>query len=256
MLKRRIFAIGIPIAIIIILIPIESSSTNFFQLNSGNSQQIFVSRFDNMLDKCTTTTGLALSNCKQSIGFLETQCELHNNPPVCNDSRINGIITANIPRVKIQNSTNFTTYTSTKFGFSIDYPSDWQSYEYPQYWNGTLIANFTDKQQDPNVMFVIKEWHNTGEPFKDVISKYLNDTAVSEYPIKLQSQDKVVLSNKEAYRIQYTQTLGDVSCWYEDYAINDGEFVPIIGFSHCDEATFKQFLPVYEKMVSTFKTLW
>jgi len=254
--RRRVLAIGIPIVIIAILIPIESSSTNLFQFNHGNSQQIFVSRFNNILEKCTTATGLALSNCKQSIGSLEVQCELYNHPPICNDSRINGIISSYTPHIKIQNSSNFTTYTSTKFGFSIDYPNDWVSYEYPQYWNETLIANFTDKQQDPNVIFVIKEWHNTGESFKDVTSKYLNDTAVPGFPIKLQSQDKVLLANKETYRIQYTQTLGDISCWYEDYAIDDGEFVPIISFSHCDEATFKQFLPIYEKIVSTFKTLW
>lgn len=259
MLTKKIvigIAIAISISIIVILIPISSNETNLSLLSEDNSKRVFISQFDKVLNQCSSATGLALSNCKMLIGSLQSKCPLFHVPSVCNDSRINGTINTKSVGLIIQNSTNFTTYSSSKFGFSINYPSNWISSEYPPYWNETLIVNFTDNQNSPNALILIKESHNTNDSFQNVVSKYMNGTGVSGYPINIQSKDKVMIGNKEANKIQYSQSIGSVTCKYEDFVINTGEFVPIISFSNCDEDSFEQFLPTYETIVTTFKKTW
>lgn len=253
---KLIVGITIPVVIILIMIPIASSSTNLMQLGQQSEKTTFISKFSKTLDNCSGALGLNLSNCKQAIGSLQSQCTFYGNPAVCTDPRIDRTITAKTANLANAKPTNFTTYTSNKFGFSIAYPSDWATSEYPPYWNETRIVNFTDNQQTPDAMFVIKERHNNDDSFKNVVTSYLLAAGVSGYPINLQSEDKVTIGNKEAYRIQYVQPIGSAKCKYEDYAINDGKFVPIISFSDCDEDAFEQFLPTYETMVSTFRTMW
>jgi hypothetical protein len=151
---------------------------------------------------------------------------------------------------------SFTTHTNSKFDFSVDYPSDWSAIDYPPTWDEMRIVNFTENQESPNVLFVVKEDHsNAGDTFDNVVHKYLQGAGLAGYPINIQTQNKVTIGNRAAYQIKYSQSIGSAVCTYEDYPINGGEFVPIISFSSCDENVFKHFMPIFEKMVSTFKFL-
>ncbi|MGB6464387.1 MAG: hypothetical protein WBF38_09220 [Nitrosotalea sp.] len=133
--------------------------------------------------------------------------------------------------------------------FSIDYPSNWViDNNLP---DGNI--GLKDKLVAPNFLVEIQTMQNTDSSFDQLVSSYLSQAGVTGYPITVQSQDKITIGNKEAYRIQYTEPIGSTTCKNEDYAINDGQIVPIISFNNCDENSYASFLPIFDKMVSTFR---
>jgi hypothetical protein len=244
--------IVVPVIIIIIVVPIfVNSASNLQQINQEkeSSKQIFIPQFQNVLGNCTNTTGIGLSQCKEMISSLQSQCSFYDNPSICSDSRINQIMKSNAQTIIVTPSTSLVTYTNNQLGFSIDYPSNW------------VIDNnlpdggigLKDKMVAPNVSFEIKQMQNTSSSFDSVASTYVNQAGVAGYPITLQSKYKVTIGNKDAYKIQYTETIGSDTCKNEDYIINDGSFVPVISYNSCDNNLFSQFLPTYENVVSTFR---
>ena len=94
---------------------------------------------------------------------------------------------------------------------------------------------------------------NTGSSFDQIVNSYVSQAGVTGYPITVQSQDKITIGNKEAYRIQYTEPIGSATCKNEDYIINDDQVIPVISFNNCDENSYTSFLPTFDKMVSTFR---
>jgi len=249
---KKIAAIAIPIIILVISVPIFiNSASNLQQINQEkeNSKPWFISQFQNVLGNCTGTTGLTLNNCKQTIPMLQQQCGFNDNPSVCSDPRINEIMTSTAQTVITLSSTNFITYTDKQFGFSIDYPSNWvvDNVNFP---SGSI--GIKNKMNAPDVLVGIKSMPNTGS-FDSAVNTYINNAGVAGYPIVLQSQTKTTIKDKEAYRIQYTEKIGDTTCQNEDYAINGGLYVSVISFDNCDANLFSQFLPTYENMVSTFR---
>lgn len=249
---KKITGIVIPIIILIIAVPIFfNSASNLQQINQEkeNSKPFFISQFEQVLSDCSKMTGMGLTNCKQTIPLLQQQCSFNNNPSVCSDPRINEIMTSTAQTVIAPASTNFTTYTDKQFAFSIDYPSNWvvDNVNFPF---GSI--GIKDKMNAPDILVGIKSMPNTGS-FDSAVNVYINNAGVSGYPIVLQSQTKTTIKDKEAYRIQYTEKIGDTICQNEDYAINGGLYVSIISFDNCDANLFSQFLPTYESMVSTFR---
>lgn len=248
---KKVIGIVIPIIILIIAVPIFlNSASKLQQINQEkeNAKPSFISNFEQVLGDCSTMTGKGLDNCKQIIPLLQQQCSFNDNPPVCNDPRINEIMTSTTQTVIAPASTNFITYTNSQFGFSINYPSNW------------VVDNnlpdggigLKDKMNAPNVLVEIKPMQNTGS-FDSAVSTYINQVGVAGYPVTLQSQVKSAIKDKEAYRIQYDQTIGNTVCQSEDYVINGGQYVSIISYDNCDANLFSQFLPTYETMVSTFR---
>jgi hypothetical protein len=247
-----IFSIIFSIVILIIVIPIFwNSVSNLQQVNQEkeSSEPAFVSLFLNNLGNCTGTTGDTLDNCKQSISSLQAQCNFYNNPPVCNDPRIPQILTSTAQTVIAQPSANFVTYTNSQYGFSIDYPSNWViDNNLP---DGSI--GLKDKMISPDVLFEIKQMPSVQGSFDTFVKGYINQAGIPGYAVTLQSQDKVTVGNKDAYKIQYIETIGSSTCKYEDYVINDGSFAPVISYNNCDTNVFAQFLPTYERVVSTFR---
>lgn len=255
--KKIVIIAGIivPIVIIIIALPIFLNSvSNLQQINQEkeNGKAIWVPHFQYVIQTCENATGITLDNCKQSIKLEMQSCSFYDDPSVCNDPRINQIMTSTAQTVIVIPSTNFVTYTSNQFGFSIDYPSNW------------VIDNnlpdggigLKDKMIMPNVLFEIKQIQNNGNSFDYMVNKYVSEAGVinnNSYPITLESQDKVKIGNKDAYRLKYTETIGNVVCQDEDFVINDGSFVPVISYNSCDANLFAQFSPTYEELVSTFR---
>lgn len=214
-----------------------------------NSKPLFISQLEQVLGDCSKMTGVGLANCKQTIPLLQQQCSFYGNPSICTDPRINEIMSSQAQTMVAQPSTIFTTYTDKQFGFSIDYPSNWvvDNVNFPF---GSI--GFKDQMNTPNIIIKIKSILNSGS-FDSTVNAYVNNAGVAGYPITLQSQDKTSIKNKEAYRIQYTEKIGDTLCQSEDYAINAGMYVSIISFDNCDENLFSQFRPIYENIVSTFR---
>jgi hypothetical protein len=181
---------------------------------------------------------------------LEMQsCSFYDNPSVCNDPRINQIMTSTTQTVVVLPSTNFVIYTNNQLGFSINYPSNWViDNNLP---DGNM--GLKDKMNAPNFLVEIKPMQNTGGSFDQIVHTYASQAGIVGYPVTVQSQDKVTIGNKEAYRIQYSETIGSATCKDEDYVINNGQFVLAISFNNCDENSYSNFLPTYESMVSTFR---
>jgi len=95
--KLRIVSILISIIVLIIAIPIfANSASNLQQINQqkDNSKPSFISQFNQVLGDCSTMIGGALANCKQTIPMLQQQCSFYDNPTVCNDPRINQIMSS------------------------------------------------------------------------------------------------------------------------------------------------------------------
>jgi hypothetical protein len=252
--KKGIIITGIivPIVILILIIPILINSVSNLQQNNQekeNAKKIFIPEFVKALDDCYNITGTMIDPCKEHINFLQSECNFYDNPPVCGDIRIDKIKSATYTNVIIPPSTDFLTYTNNQYGFSINYPSNW------------IIDNnlpdgnigLKDKMSAPNVLFEIKQIQNTGGSFDGIVNTYINQAGVAGYPITLQSKDKVIIGNKDAYKIQYTETIGSVTCKNEDYVINNGSFLPVIRYNSCDTNLFSQFLPIYESIVNTFR---
>jgi hypothetical protein len=156
--------------------------------------------------------------------------------------------TQNNPDLLSNQNSAFTTYTNKNFGFSIDYPRDWVIDENLP--NGNI--GIKDRMVQPNAVFEITQMQNAGS-FDTTVSTYIKQVGVAGYPIILQSQVKSAIKDKEAYRIQYTETIGNSVCNNEDYVINGGDFVTTIKFGNCDQDHYRQFLPTFEKIVSTFR---
>lgn len=254
---KLILGIAIPIVILVISIPILLNSTsNLIQNNQQltNIAQTEASYLENDITRCYNTTGQSLTDCKQQI-TSEKALACSNpvsNSPVCSDPRINQILSANTPNPIFAQPTSFITYTNNESGFSIDYPSDWVADENPVYG----IVGIKDKMNAPDVLFEIKQIQSNGNSFDYMASKYVSEAGAvngNNYPINLQSQDKVTIDNKDAYRIDYTMTIGSAICNNEDYLTNVGNFVIVISFNSCDPDIYKQFLSTYEKVVSTFR---
>jgi hypothetical protein len=247
-----VLRILVPIAVLIIVIPILwNSVSNLQQLDQEkeNAKQIWIPHFQYVIQTCVNATGITLDNCKQSINLEMQSCSFYDNPSVCNDPRINQIMTSTAQTVIVPPSTNFVTYTNNQFGFSIDYPSNWViDNSLP---DGNI--GLKDKMVAPNFLVEIKPMQNTGSSFDQLVSSYLSQAGVAGYPITVQSQDKITIGNKEAYRIQYAEPIGSTTCNNEDYIISDGQVVPVISFNNCDENLYASFLPTFDKMVSTFR---
>lgn len=218
-----------------------------------NITQTETSYLEEDINRCYNATGQYLNDCKEQINSEKVLAcgNSMSNSPVCSDPRINQILSANTPNPIFAQPTSFTTYTNSGLGFSIDYPSDWVADENPAYG----IVGIKDKMNAPDVLFEIKQMQSNGNSFDYMISKYVSESGVvngNNYPINLQSKDKVTIDNKDAYRIDYTMTIGSAICNNEDYLINGGDFVTVISFDNCDHDIYEQFLSTYEKVVSTF----
>lgn len=94
---KKIIAIAIPIVILVISVLIfMNSASNLQQINQEkeNSKPLFISHFDQVLGDCSKMTGVGLTNCKQILPLLQQQCSFYDNPQICNDPRIDEIMTS------------------------------------------------------------------------------------------------------------------------------------------------------------------
>ena len=261
-MTRRKIIIGIAIPVLIIIITMSFSFSHpppdLIPINEQmpTDKETLVSSFEKELNDCSNATGYVLSNCQNVIDILRMKCSSFGNPDVCNDPRINKIdfTFANLNQTFSQPA-SFTTYTNSQFGFSIDYPSNWAVIGPADLsGNGNGIVAFINNKPTPTIVeFIIIKIDSNGTSFENLVGQYRSEVNDSVHPITLHSQDKVTIGNSEAYRLHFTQTFGLVVCNSESYIINDDKFVPVISFGSCYQDVYKQFLPTFDKVVSTFR---
>lgn len=203
-----------------------------------------------------------LNWCKETLEYyLSTMCGFFDKPKICSDPRIEEIRkkqSSDLPDINSfeevldPQNINLITYKNHEYNFQIDYPKKWAIGERI----GTIknIVGFKDKPSYPFVVFLIQENYDQENSFDVFISKYKSELSEDD-PISIGYENKTRIGNIEAYEIFYMTNIGETECFAKEYVMNLGKFVPVFQHERCEKNHYEAYLPIFDRMAHTFKTI-
>ncbi len=170
--------------------------------------------------------------------------------------------------------TSFNQYSNSKYGFSIDYPSEWQKndldkretnislsrYDVVEFYSPSFLRCNTDKSNCVNVRAEVKVEVDTQPAYKDLDTFFVKDVAriTSESGVEITKRDAMFkLMGDKAYRLDYLSkpSTGEVNT-LSAYTIKDGKAYIITYHAHSPERNEKtnQFEQYYNDVMSMFSS--
>jgi hypothetical protein len=170
--------------------------------------------------------------------------------------------------------TSFNQYSNSKYGFSIDYPSDWQKndlgtqepdisltrYDVVEFYSPSILRCNTEKNDCVNVRAEVKVEVDTNPAYKDLDTFFIKDVAriTSEGGVEITKRDAMFkLMGDKAYRLDYLSKLstGNVNV-LSAYTIKDGKAYIITYHAHSParDEKINQFEQYYNDVMSMFSS--
>ncbi|MFA4848560.1 MAG: PsbP-related protein [Methanoregula sp.] len=170
--------------------------------------------------------------------------------------------------------TSFNQYSNSKYGFSIDYPRDWQKndldkqetnisltrYNVVEFYSPSFIRCNTEKNDCVNVRAEVKVEVDTQPAYKDLDTFFIKDVAriTSGSGVEITKRDAMFkLMGDKAYRLDYLSkpSTGEVNT-LSAYTIKDGKAYIITYHAHSPERneTNNQFEQYYNDVMSMFSS--
>lgn len=166
----------------------------------------------------------------------------------------------------------YTKYTSENYGFSIDYPSDWEEnptnqlltdfssvYRDVEFYSPTISRCNTEKTECVNVRAEVSVDVDTAPGTKELDTYYVKDVArlTGEYGIEITKKDSLFkLAGVKAYRLDYHQKddVEDINV-LRAYTLIGGNVYIITYHAHAPKSgEINQFEQYYNNAMAMFKS--
>jgi len=268
--------IAIPILIFSISLVIQSSS-NLAKLDEEKQRSLplFKESFDLSLQSCDPDKRMSekeLQWCKDDMKFQLDQCDFYGNPDFCNDPRIDKIMnkkstpyteTSELPEVKNPTQVDMKTYKNSLYGFSIDHPSHWSSKDVT-FDNEILIFSDMDETKFGMPDFRIKKDNNEFATHIESVQAYktsLEQFSVGLGTLTIDSENKMIINDVDAYelksktKMQISESVQPHYCDETAFIFDTSKNNLIFYYSKCDRSSYRDFVPIFERMAQSFKKL-
>jgi len=219
-------------------------------------------------------SSLVVAGCVSSSAPAPTPAAT-TQAPVPTSIETTAVPVTTIPTVNVTGTTAatvFKTYTSSKYGFSIDYPGNWDVNEVDtlesdisltrhdavEFYSPTFLRCNTDKSECVNVRAMVKVETDTNPSSTDLDTFFVKDVAriTSSNSIEITKRDAMFkLMGDKAYRLDYKQdtTTGSINA-LSAYTIKNDKAYVITYSAHAPERLEQnnQFEQYYNDVMTMF----
>ncbi|MEX0764565.1 MAG: hypothetical protein WEC35_07215 [Nitrosopumilaceae archaeon] len=273
----------IPVIILAFAIPLLIYSTSNLIVNQGKidvykqqSLPLFEESFGLSLQNCDPDKKMSekeLQWCKDDMKFQLDECDFYGNPDFCNDPRIDKIMnkkstsyteTSDLPEVKNPTQVDMKTYTNSEHNFSIDYPAHWNTREVLYFPEDIVTFQDEDKTKFGMPNFIVKKDNNEFATHVESARAYktsLDQFGVGLGKVTIDSENKMIINDVDTYELKYkikmqiSETVKPNYCDGTVFVFDTPQNNLIFEYGTCDNPSYYDFVPIFERMAQSFKII-